>query len=78
MGIDAQIAKSHWWWKGFTDMTRTMRFKYYRRRVVWVCPQSHHQDEIWGLREHVCIECGKTYSENDIEMVDWYLIPIVG
>ena len=58
--------------------TRTMRFKYYRRRVIGVCPQSHRSDEIWGLREHVCVECDKTYSDDDIEIVDWYLIPIVG
>lgn len=60
------------------EMAPSMRFKYYKRIYLWVCPLSHHTEQIWGLREHVCVDCGVAYSENDIEIVFIDKIPVLG
>ncbi len=55
-----------------------MRFIYYARTRVGVCPYNHRSERILGVTEHVCSECGIVYDENDVEIVDWDFIPILG
>jgi hypothetical protein len=60
------------------DNMPTMRFLYNSRYELWICPNSHENEQICDHLDHICQKCGEKYLENDIEVVYQDRIPVIG